>query len=104
MWHDARYGWRQLKASPVFTLTALVSLGLGIGASVTMFSAFRAVFLRALPYRDADRIVGIDKIGSHGDTPANTIADLTFLRRYERSFQSAAGFGFFETATLSGIA
>lgn len=104
MWQDARYGWRQLKASPVFTLAALVSLGLGIGASVTMFSAFRAVFLRALPYRDADRIVGIDKIGNHGDTPANTIADLTFLRRYERSFQSAAGFGFFETATLSGIA
>lgn len=100
---DLRYGWRQLRNAPVFTLTALISLGLGIGASVTMFSAFRAVFLRSLPYRDADRLVDIEKIGDHGYTPGNTVADLEFFRRYAHSFQSAARYGYFRTVTLSGI-
>ncbi len=104
MLQDVRYGWRQLRGSPVFTLTALLSLALGIGASVTMFSAFRAVFLRSIPYQDPNRIVEIEKIG-HGDyTPAETIADLEFFRRYATSLQSIAGYGYFETATLSGIA
>ncbi len=103
MLQDLRYGWRQLRKTPVFTLTAVVSLGLGIGACVTMFSAFRAVFLRSPPYRNADRIVEIEKIGSHGYTPANTVADLEFLRRYARCFESAAGYGFFKSVTLSGV-
>ncbi len=103
MVQDLRYGWRQLRKTPVFTLTAVVSLGLGIGACLTMFSAFRAVFLRSLPFRNADRVVEVEKIGSHGYTPGNTIADLEFLRRYERSFQSAAGYGFFKNVTLSQV-
>jgi putative ABC transport system permease protein len=103
MTQDLRYGLRQLRKTPVFTLTAVLSLGLGIGAAVTMFSAFRAVFLRSLPYRDADRIVEIEKLGSHGYTPANTMADLEFLRRYAHSLQSAAWYGFFKNVTLSGI-
>ncbi len=103
MFQDLRYGWRQLRKTPVFTLAAVVSLALGIGACVTMFSAFRAVFLRSLPYRNADRVVEIEKIGNNGYTPANTIADFEFLRRYARSFQSAAGYGFFKNVTLSGI-
>lgn len=104
MLQDVRYGWRQLRKSPVFTLTALLSLALGIGASVTMFSAFRAVFLRSVPYRKAERIVEVEKQGHNGFTPGDTVSDLEFLRRYAHSFQSLAGYGFFETATLSGIA
>ncbi|MBV9084571.1 MAG: ABC transporter permease [Acidobacteriaceae bacterium] len=100
---DVRFGLRQLKKNPAFALTAIVSLGLGIGASVTMFSAFRAVFLHSVPYRNADRIIEIEKIGGNGYTPSNTIADLTFLRRYARSFETAAGYGFFEAVTLSGV-
>ncbi len=103
MLQDLRYGWRQLRKSPVFTLTALLSLALGIGASVTMFSAFRAVFLRTVPYRNPDQIVEVEKQGHNGLTPADTISDLDFLRQYAHSLQSFAGFGFFETATLSGI-
>ncbi|MBV9223253.1 MAG: ABC transporter permease [Acidobacteriaceae bacterium] len=104
MLQDVRYGWRLLRNSPVFTFTALMSLALGIGASVTMFSAFRAVFLRSIPYRMPDRIVEVEKIGHNGYTPAETIADIEFLRHYATSFQLIAGYGFFETATLSGIA
>src|SRR5579875_3333697 len=100
---DLRYGWRQLRKTPAFTLAALASLGLGIGASVTMFSAFRALFLRSVPYRDAHRIVEIEKIASDGYTPADTLADLEFLLRYSRPVQSAAWYGFFENVTLSGV-
>jgi putative ABC transport system permease protein len=104
MLQDVRYGWRQLKNAPVFTVTALLSLALGIGASVTMFSAFRAVFLRSIPYRNPDRIVEISKMGHDAYTPAETVTDLEFLRRYAKSLQSLARYGFFETATLSGVA
>jgi putative ABC transport system permease protein len=103
MLQNLRFGWRQFKKSPTFSLTALLSLALGIGASVTMFTAFRAVFLRSLPYRAADQIVDIEKIGQNGDTPAHTMADLEFFRKYAKTFQSFAGYGFFETATLTGI-
>lgn len=104
MLQDLRYGWRQLRKSPVFTFTAVLSLALGIGASVTMFSAFRAVFLRSVPYRNPDQIVEIGKLGPAGSTPADTLDDLEFLRRYARSLESTASYGFFATATLSRIA
>jgi len=79
---DLRFGWRQLRRAPVFTIAAILSLGLGIGSSVTMFSAFRAVFLRSLPYRDASRIVEIQKTAQHGYTPSLTAEDLQFLNQY----------------------
>lgn len=101
---DLRYGWRQLRRTPVFTIAAILSLGLGIGASVTMFSAFRAVFLRSLPYRDASRIVEIQKTAQHGYTPSLTAEDLRFLNRYAHSLQSTAAFGFFNSMTLSRVA
>lgn len=100
---DLRYGWRQLRRTPVFTTAAILSLGLGIGASVTMFSAFRAVFLRSLPYHHASRIVEIQKTAQHGYTPSLTAEDLQFLNRYAHSLQSTAAFGFFDTMTLSGV-
>ncbi len=103
MMQDLRYGWRQLKKSPVFTLTAVLSLGLGIGASVTMFSAFRAVFLRALPYRDAGQVIEIERHGVAGDTSGTTVADAEFLRRYGHALQSVEWVSPFEIATLSRV-
>jgi putative ABC transport system permease protein len=100
---DLRYGWRQLRRAPVFTIAAILSLGLGIGASVTMFSAFRAVFLRSLPYRGASRIVEIQKTAQHGYTPSITAEDLQFLNKYAHSLQATATFGFFKAVTLSRI-
>jgi len=99
---DLVYGWRRLRKSPVFTLTAVVSLGLGIGAAATMFSAFRSVFLRPLPYRDADRVVQIEKHDLRGGTTGVTLTDLEFLRRNARSFEAAAWFSYFQVVALSG--
>jgi len=55
--HDLKVAARVLGKSPVFTLTAALTIALGVGASTAIFSVTNAVLLRPLPYRDADRIV-----------------------------------------------
>jgi predicted permease len=54
---DLTYAWRTLKKNPVFALTAVITLALGIGASTAIFSVMRAVLLRPLPYPESDRLV-----------------------------------------------
>lgn len=56
---DLKFAIRTLLKSPVFSITSILTIALGIGASTAIFSVANAVLLRHLPYRDADRLVVI---------------------------------------------
>jgi putative ABC transport system permease protein len=87
--HDFRYALRQLRNNPSFACTAIVILGLGIGASTAIFSAVNPILFEPLPYPHASRIMMIWDIFDHSRN------ELTFhtyreLAERNRSFDSVA--------------
>ena len=60
LWQDLRYGIRGIRANPGFSLLAILTLALGIGAGTTMFSVIKNVLMSPFPYKDATRIAAFD--------------------------------------------
>ena len=93
IWQDVRYGARVLAKHKAFTIVAVLTLALGIGANTAIFSVVNELLLRPLPYRDADRIVMLWEVTPEG-RQQNTTSRANFMgwREQSQSFENIAAF------------
>lgn len=91
---DLRYGARSAIRTPVFSLLAVTTLALGIGANAAVFGVVKSVLLDALPYADADRIMRVYGRFLQGDENRGPLSagTVTDLAERQRSFESMAAF------------
>jgi hypothetical protein len=95
--HDLRFALRQLRLSAGFTLTAVLMLALGIGATTAIFSIVEGVLLRPLPFPQPERVMvlsdlltGVDAGGEGG--VGVTVPDIKAYTRDTHSFESLGGY------------
>jgi putative ABC transport system permease protein len=97
LFHDARYAIRLLRRSPGFTLTAVVTLALAIGANTAIFSAVKGVLVSPLPYPDPDRLVRLFEEAPRSPHFPMSPAD---FRDYREELQSFAGIAAYQRGDL----
>jgi putative ABC transport system permease protein len=104
-WQDLRYGARMLLKKPGFTLIAVITLALGIGANTAIFSAVNAVLLRPLPYERPERLMALYTAEPALGYPRTGLSEAEFvrLRQENQSFAEIAGWYWFGKTTLRGV-
>jgi predicted permease len=75
---DLTYAFRSLRAAPAFSLVALLTLGIGIGANTAIFSVVRGVLLQPLPFPNADRVVRVWQASRANDQLRERMSEPTF--------------------------
>jgi putative ABC transport system permease protein len=103
-WQDIRYGMRMLFKNPGFTLTAILTLALGIGANTAIFSVVNAVLLRPLPYNQPEGLVAVWESDTRKADVRGAYSYPNFfdLRSQNTSFEQVAMY-YQSSTTLTGI-
>jgi putative ABC transport system permease protein len=95
MFDDVRLGWRKLRQQPGFTIVAVLTLALGIGATSAVFSLVQGVLLTPPPYRDPGRLALIQPAPTEGrqlNARRWSAAQWTEWQRDSKAFESFAGY------------
>ncbi len=98
---DLRYGLRMLVKKPAFTLVAVLTLALGIGANTAIFSLVNAVLLRPLPFGEPERLVWTWGVFSGGNQASTSPPDFLDYRAQNRTFEGFAAM-MFNSFNLTG--
>lgn len=89
---DLKFALRQLVKSPGFTLTAIVTLALGIGANAVVFSVLNALILRPVNVPDGENLYMVQRTFERGSTPSQSYPDYLDVRDRNHTFSSITAF------------
>src|SRR6185312_15239611 len=88
--HDLRYGLRILRKSPAFTIVAVLTLAIGIGANTAIFSIVDAVLLRPLAMQNPDRVMLVQEIWQGHGGGGLSVGNFADLRDQTHSFSDVS--------------
>ena len=92
MMHDFRLAVRQMRKAPGFTLTAVLTLALGMGATIAIFSLIEGILLRPLPFSEPDQLVIVGDHVGNGPNPGLTAREIAIYESATNAFSSMGGF------------
>jgi predicted permease len=93
LFHDIRFGARVLAKNPGFTIVAVLTLALGVGANTAIFSIVKAVLLRGLPFKDPARLVRVNESVAKGGRSPVAYPNYQDWRAQNSVFEEMAAFG-----------
>jgi len=93
LWQDLRYGVRMLRRNPGFAAVAILTLAIGIGANIVIFSVVNGILLKPLPFPDSHRVVTIWETDANRNVTRGTASAAEFLdwRDMNHVFQELSG-------------
>ena len=91
---DVRYALRQLRRNRGFTVTAVITLGLGIGATTAIFSAVYSLLLRPLPYYKPSQLMSVSSVWPENDSDMTISPDFVAAQTETKSFEQFAGYDY----------
>src|SRR4030095_4754903 len=90
--HDLRFALRVYAKNRSFTIIAVLTLAIGIGSNIAVFTVVNAMLVRSLPYPDGDRLIQVGRSLNGGPVYTMSYARFRFLEQNNRAFESVAAY------------